>query len=62
MFVKKAFTKFVALTIYFVCLAGLLQAQETIDRTVLPIQEPERPTFSELDVRNVEEKPPLFAV
>lgn len=62
MLVKKAFTKFVALTIYFACLAGLLQAQETIDRTVLPIQEPERPTFSELDVRNVKEKPPLFAV
>ena len=36
-----------------------LEAQ--MDRTVLPIQEPERPTYSELDVRNVE-TPPLFAV
>ncbi len=31
-------------------------AQETLDRTVLPIQEPARPTYSELDARNV--KPP----
>ena len=36
-------------------------AQDDIDRTVLPIQEPERPTYSELDVRNVE-TPPLFEV
>ena len=36
-------------------------AQEKIDRTVLPIQEPERPTYSELDVRNVE-TPPRFEV
>ncbi|WP_319575187.1 arylsulfatase [uncultured Desulfobacter sp.] len=35
--------------------------QEKLDRTVLPIQEPERPTYSELDVRNVE-APPLFEV
>ena len=35
--------------------------QEKLDRTVLPIQEPERPTYSELDVRNVE-TPPLFEV
>ena len=45
-------------------LAGLItaaSAQEKLDRTVLPIQEPERPTYSELDVRNVE-TPPLFAV
>jgi len=32
-----------------------------IDRTVLPIQEPERPTYSELDVRNVK-APPRFEV
>ena len=62
MLINKAFTKFVALTVYFACLAGLLQAQETVDRTVLPIQEPKRPTFSELDVRNIKEKPPLFSV
>jgi len=36
-------------------------AQDEIDRTVLPLQEPERPTYSELDVRNVE-TPPLFEV
>jgi len=47
-----------------VLIAGLItavSAQETLDRTVLPIQEPERPTYSELDVRNVE-TPPLFEV
>ncbi len=35
-------------------LAGLItaaSAQEKLDRTVLPIQEPERPTYSKLDVR-----------
>lgn len=52
-----------------ICLAslpfgGLVTAcsvQETFDRMVLPIQEPERLTYSELDVRNVE-IPPLFEV
>jgi arylsulfatase len=42
-------------------MAGLTSAQETIDRTVLPIQEPERPTYSELDVRDVK-APPRFEV
>jgi arylsulfatase A-like enzyme len=45
-------------------LAGLItvaSAQEKLDRTSLPIPEPERPTYSELDVRNVE-TPPLFEV
>jgi len=45
-------------------LAGLItaaSAQEKLDRTVLPIQEPERPTYSELDVRNVK-PPPRFEV
>jgi arylsulfatase A-like enzyme len=32
-----------------------------IDRSVLPLQQPKRPTFSELDVRNVE-TPPFFEV
>jgi len=36
-------------------------AQEALDRTSLPIQAPERPTYKELDVRNVE-APPLFKV
>ena len=47
-----------------ILLAGVItaaSAQEKFDRTVLPIQEPERPTYSELDVRNVE-TPPLFEV
>jgi arylsulfatase len=53
-------------TIYMAAtlLAGVItaaSAQEKFDRTVLPIQEPERPTYSELDVRNVE-TPPLFEV
>jgi len=42
-------------------LIGVTAAQDDFDRTVLPIQAPERPTYSELDVRNVE-APPLFAV
>ncbi|RLA29944.1 MAG: arylsulfatase, partial [Gammaproteobacteria bacterium] len=42
-------------------LIGVTAAQDDFDRTILPIQEPERPTYSELDVRNVE-APPLFAV
>jgi len=42
-------------------LAGVVSAQEKLDRTNLPIQEPERPTYSELDVRNVE-TPPFFEV
>ena len=42
-------------------MVGVASAQEKLDRTVLPIQEPERPTYSELDVRNVE-APPRFEV
>lgn len=41
---------------------GSVFAAETLDRTRLPIQEPKRPTFSELDVRDVKEKPALFQV
>jgi arylsulfatase len=36
-------------------------AQDKIDRTVLPVQEPEPPTYSELDARNVT-PPPRFEV
>lgn len=36
-------------------------AQEKLDRTVLPVQEPQPPTFSELDARNVT-PPPRFEV
>ena len=41
---------------------GVISAQDKLDRTHLPIQEPKRPTYSELDVRNVKEKPPFFEV
>jgi len=37
------------------------QAAETLDRTVLPIPEPDRPVYTELDVRNAE-PPPRFEV
>lgn len=38
-----------------------VSAQQTFDRTVLPIQEPQRPTYSELDARNAK-APPRFEV
>jgi len=41
---------------------GAVIAEDTLDRTHLPIQAPERPTYSELDVRNVDETPPFFKV
>jgi len=40
--------------------ASLVQAAE-LDRSVLPIPEPKRPTYSELDARNAT-PPPLFQV
>ena len=43
------------------CLAGTASAQQILDRTVLPIQESKRPTYSELDVRNAT-PPPRFEV
>jgi arylsulfatase len=36
-------------------------AKDRLDRTVLPIPEPQRPTYKELDVRNVK-TPPHFEV
>ena len=39
----------------------LTASAQTLDRTVLPIQEPKRPTYSELDARNVK-APPRFEV
>lgn len=44
-----------------VSLAAVASAQQKLDRTSLPILEPERPTFSELDVRNAK-APPRFEV
>ena len=43
-------------------LATMASAGKNLDRTSLPIQAPERPTYSELDVRNVKKAPPLFKV
>jgi len=40
---------------------GIISAQDKLDRTVLPILEPKRPTYSELDARNVK-APPRFEV
>jgi arylsulfatase len=40
---------------------AMASAQEKLDRTVLPVQEPEPPTYSELDARNVT-PPPRFEV
>ena len=47
---------------FLVISVGVISAQDKLDRTHLPIQEPKRPTYSELDVRNVKEKPPFFEV
>lgn len=58
-------TKFTLLLVSIALLAisvGVVTAQDKLDRTHLPIQEPKRPTYSELDVRNVKEKPPFFEV
>jgi arylsulfatase A-like enzyme len=40
---------------------GMVAAQETFDRTVLPIAEPKPPTYTELDARNAK-APPRFEV
>ena len=42
-------------------LVGLASTQEKLDRSVLPIPEPDRPTYSELDARNTK-PPPRFEV
>jgi arylsulfatase len=47
--------------VFLACFAVFASAQDELDRTSLPIQEPKRPTYSELDVRNVE-TPPFFEV
>jgi len=54
-----------AILMAVVLLPGLIPAaiaQGQLDRTSLPIIAPKRPTFSELDVRNVKNIPPLFKV
>lgn len=49
------------LTVFVVALAGAAQAQEKLDRTILPVPEPKPPVVTELDVRNVK-PPPRFEV
>ncbi len=49
------------LTVFVVALAGAAQAQQKLDRTVLPIPEPQPPVVTELDVRNIK-PPPRFQV
>ncbi|GIK85702.1 MAG: arylsulfatase [Betaproteobacteria bacterium] len=49
----------VALAILPLAAAG--QSSDRLDRTVLPVPEPKRPVYTELDVRNVK-PPPSFAV
>jgi len=39
-----------------------LPAADTLDRTVLPIPEPVRPVYTELDVRNAPPPPPRFEI
>jgi arylsulfatase A-like enzyme len=48
-------------TALLVSSVGMVAAQETFDRTVLPIAEPKPPTYTELDARNAK-APPRFEV
>ena len=59
---KTKFTPLLLSIAFLVMSVGVISAQDKLDRTHLPIQEPKRPTYSELDVRNVKEKPPFFEV
>jgi len=52
---------FLALPLILATSGGGASAEQKLDRTSLPILEPERPTYSELDVRNAE-APPRFEV
>ena len=59
---KHSITKTIsAFAAVLACLTGGASAEEALDRTNLPLQEPERPTYSELDVRNAA-PPPRFEV
>lgn len=59
---SKSITVIVFCITLIVCPLNVTQGQDKVDRQVLPIAEPERPTYSELDVRNVKEKPSFFQV
>jgi len=58
---RLVFTTICTAVALLAALSSGASAQEKLDRTVLPIPEPERPTYSELDVRKVE-TPPRFEV
>ncbi len=59
---EKASLIFTVATILFAGMLPVLAQEATaLDRTRLPVQEPERPVFTELDVRNVK-TPPHFEV
>ena len=47
--------------VFFIGITSSVSAADKLDRTSLPILAPDRPTYSELDVRNVE-TPPFFEV
>ena len=51
---------FLVVTLLISLIAGASE-QQNFNRSVLPIQEPKRPTYSELDVRNAK-APPRFEV
>ncbi len=58
----QSFTKMAcALLAFLLGCADIPIARDKFDRSILPLQEPKRPTFNELDVRNVD-TPPLFQV
>src|SRR3954471_8311657 len=52
---------FTVLALALSIVGARVSAQEKIDRTVLPIQEPKRPTYTELDARKAK-APPRFEV
>ena len=49
-------TAFAVLGLALIIVGTTVSAQEKLDRTVLPIAEPKRPTYSDLDARKA--KPP----
>ncbi len=54
-------TPFAALGLLMTIAASTVAAQDQLDRTSLPIAEPEPPTYKELDARNAK-PPPRFEV
>jgi hypothetical protein len=57
--VRKTLSTTISVTLTAVC-AATAAAQTAPDRTVLPIREPKRPVYKELDARNAK-MPPRFA-